>query len=477
MLRLSSCLLLIGSPVMLCAQLYIADPTFSSGDGPSALIRDLLIQPNGQILIAGDFSSYDGTSSHDVARLHADGTLDETFTTLYGFDLEAYSLALQPDGKILVGGNFNHFYGNGSGPCGGIIRLNPDGSADPTFNAGTGVDGAVLCITLKPNGNILLGGSFTEFNGTASNNIVELNADGSLSTQFDPNDGANERVNSIALLPDGGLMIGGRFDQFDGTLHRGLAKLLSDGTEVPGFSADINTLNFSVERVLVRPDGNILVVGSFHELNGVSRQSIALIDDSGSVLDEFDSGGGFFATNFQDAVLMDDGRVLVAGQFSSYQGQPFSSLMRVLADGSPDPGFEDGTGLDWTQFSSGANVTAVALQQDGAILVAGYFDRYQDEPFNGIGRLMATGTTSINGPSAKNLVVFPNPVRSHLSFRSTASRHPLNYRVSDVSGKIVREGHLSGPVETIDVSSLDPGPYQLLVLTAEGPTSVRFLKE
>ena len=272
-------------------------------------------------------------------------------------------------------------------------------------------------------------------------------------------------------------MIGGRFDQFDGTLHRGLAKLLSDGTEVPGFSADINTLNFSVERVLVRPDGNILVVGSFHELNGVSRQSIALIDDSGSVLDEFDSGGGFFATNFQDAVLMDDGRVLVAGQFSSYQGQPFSSLMRVLADGSPDPGFEDGTGLDWTQFSSGANVTAVALQQDGAILVAGYFDRYQDEPFNGIGRLMATGTTSINGPSAKNLVVFPNPVRSHLSFRSTASRPPLNYRVSDVSGKIVREGHLSGPVETIDVSSLDPGPYQLLVLTAEGPTSVRFLKE
>src|SRR4029077_1889836 len=123
-----------------------------------------------------------------------------------GADSAVKALALQPDGRILVGGDF-HTLGGQSRT--GIGRLNEDGSIDFTFND-PGLDNSVYAIALQSNGKILIGGTFTKANNgaTTRNRVARLNADGSVDTSFDPGAGANAAVRAVALQPDGKVLVG-----------------------------------------------------------------------------------------------------------------------------------------------------------------------------------------------------------------------------------------------------------------------------
>ncbi|WP_033316646.1 delta-60 repeat domain-containing protein, partial [Pontibacter roseus] len=122
-------------------------------------------------------TSFNGTPRSFIARLNADGTLDASFNPGTGFNRELYSLALQPDGKVLVGGNFFSFNGT---PRNFIARLNADGTLDASFNPGSGFTDYVVSLAFQPDGKVLVGGSFTSFNGTPRSRIARLNADGTL---------------------------------------------------------------------------------------------------------------------------------------------------------------------------------------------------------------------------------------------------------------------------------------------------------
>ncbi|MEN6615552.1 MAG: delta-60 repeat domain-containing protein, partial [Syntrophorhabdus sp.] len=92
---------------------------------------DIELQPDGKIIVGGDFTSIDNTRKNRIARLNASGSVD----TLFNPDINGtvYSIDIQPDGKIIAGGNFtlvNH------GARSRIVRLNPDGSVDPSFVPG-----------------------------------------------------------------------------------------------------------------------------------------------------------------------------------------------------------------------------------------------------------------------------------------------------------------------------------------------------
>jgi uncharacterized delta-60 repeat protein len=106
---------------------------------------------DGKILIGGAFTNYNGTPRNGIARLNADGSLDNGFNPASGADGSAFILAQQLDGKILFGGDFTL-------PRKSIARLNADGSLDTGFNPGTGADHQVNIITLQPDGKILIGG-------------------------------------------------------------------------------------------------------------------------------------------------------------------------------------------------------------------------------------------------------------------------------------------------------------------------------
>jgi uncharacterized delta-60 repeat protein len=120
---------------------------------------------------------------------------------------------LQPDGKVLINGR---------------TRLNADGSLDGGFNSGAGANGTILSVALQPNGKVLIGGSFTTFNGTNRVHIARLNANGSLDTTFNPGTGADGVVRSIALQSDGKVLIGGDFLTVQGELRPYVARLYGD---------------------------------------------------------------------------------------------------------------------------------------------------------------------------------------------------------------------------------------------------------
>ncbi|MBK6832719.1 MAG: delta-60 repeat domain-containing protein [Flavobacteriales bacterium] len=149
------------------------DPSFDTGSGFNNFnwVRALVLQPDGRMVLAGEFSSFDGVSRHNIVRVEPDGSLDASFDPGDGFDLEVRSLVLQPDGRIIVAGNFNTY--NGSN-CKNIVRLYPDGSIDPSFDTGTGFEQIVHALALQADGNVVVGGEFISYNGTGRNRIARL---------------------------------------------------------------------------------------------------------------------------------------------------------------------------------------------------------------------------------------------------------------------------------------------------------------
>jgi uncharacterized delta-60 repeat protein len=289
------------------------------GTGFSTEVRAVKSQPDGKILVGGNFRLFNGTITVErIARLNADGTLDNTFNTGTGFDASVYSVDVQPDGKILVGGFFSSFNGTITAR---IARLNADGALDNTFNTGTGFSSTVNSFDVQPDGKILVGGGFTSFNGTSTvNRIARLNADGTLDNTFTTGTGFNSAVNSVDVQPDGKILVGGGFSSFNGTstVNR-IARLNADGTLDNTFTTGTG-FNTTVNSVDVQPDGKILVGGDFTSFNGTSTvNQIARLNADGTLDNTFTTGTGFnSAVNSVD--VQPDGKILVGGGFSSFNG-------------------------------------------------------------------------------------------------------------------------------------------------------------
>src|SRR6185369_3428667 len=113
-------------------------------------------------------------------------------------------LAVQPDGKVFIGGNFSSVNGANRN---GIARLNANGSLDSSFNPSTS-GGSVSSVDVQSDGRLLIGGSFTNVNGTNRNRIARLNANGNLDSSFNPGTGVfGGAVSSVALQSDGKVLI------------------------------------------------------------------------------------------------------------------------------------------------------------------------------------------------------------------------------------------------------------------------------
>ncbi|MBL0025187.1 MAG: T9SS type A sorting domain-containing protein [Saprospiraceae bacterium] len=260
---------------------------FNPGTGANDLIQRIAIQNDGKIIIVGRFNSYNGTSRNRVARLNADGSLDETFNPGTGANDDVWSSAIQSDGRIIIGGNFtsvNEMSRNR------IARLNADGSLDGTFNPGTGANDDVWSSAIQSDGRIIIGGNFTTYGGTARNRITRLNPDGSLDASFNPNTGVNDRVRSSAIQTDGKIIIGGLFTFVNGTSRNRVARLNTDGsldiTFNPGTGAD----EF-VYTITIQSDRKIIIGGNFTLYNGTGRNRIARIITDGCSISLTSSSG------------------------------------------------------------------------------------------------------------------------------------------------------------------------------------------
>lgn len=210
------------------------DNSFTMGDSVGFGSK-ILIQPDGKIILAGNYLAIGGTPRLRVARLNADGSLDASFNPLGGVDDKVFSAGLQPDGKVLIGGNFSNVNGVARKY---IARLNPDGSLDTSFVVTgwtappiTQQGPGVFSLKILPNGKILIGGGFLTVEGQPRNNIARLNSNGSLDTAFSIGAGFNNNVMAMLLQPDGKILAGGNFTLFNNTPRLGVARLFNSGSQ------------------------------------------------------------------------------------------------------------------------------------------------------------------------------------------------------------------------------------------------------
>ncbi|MDQ2771363.1 MAG: IPT/TIG domain-containing protein [Bacteroidota bacterium] len=347
------------------------DAAFSTGTGFDNTVQALALQADGKVVVVGDFTTYNGTVANRIIRLNPDGSPDATFATGSGFAAAtnvtasiAAAIVVQPDGQLLVGGQFSSY--NGTTGLGGIIRLNPDGSRDASFLTGSGFNGIVSALALQPDGKVLMGGYFTSFNGTAHGAaIARLTANGSYDASFATGSGFDNNMSSLALQADGNVLVGGSFGSYNGaTGLGGIIRLDPYGARDASFvtgSGFTNSTgnNTAVNVVVLQPDGKILVGGQLVNYKGLPQNRLARLLTDGTLDATLAIGAGFDLAVRRVAV-QPDGSVVVGGRFTQYQGSPAGHLIRLLPDGSPNTAPTAVGGASFT-FATGNVTTTGAL--------------------------------------------------------------------------------------------------------------------
>lgn len=303
------------------------DATFLAGTGANNNIRDIKILPNDKILIVGDFTNYNGTTVNRIARLNADGTLDNTFTPGVGANSTVYKIATDAAGRIIICGNFQK-YNNVTRVR--LARLDANGVLDNTFNPGTGFNGAVYSMALQPDGKIIAGGSFTTALGISVSRLARVDSVGNFDVGFNVGgNGANSTVFAIVVQPDGKIIVGGGFSQFNNVSHQRIMRLNSDGTVDNTFTAVIaNGIVYSI----ILTNNSILAAGSFTTVNTVAGTNrLVELTATGTTVPttSFYRGTGFESTI--NALCEDrvERKVLVGGNFLECQKHVAVKLARI----------------------------------------------------------------------------------------------------------------------------------------------------
>lgn len=443
---------LIVSGGKLNAQNAVFDTSFNIGTGFNNTVSSMVLQPDGKILASGHFTQYNGQSRNRIVRINMDGTFDNSFTIGTGFNSFVVSIALQPDGKILAGGNFTSYNGQSRNR---IVRLNADGTLDASFNLGTGFPTTVSVIALQPDGKILAGGHFVEYNGQARNKIVRLNVDGTLDTSFTIGTGFDNWINVITVQPDGKILVGGNFTSYNGQSQNYIARLNADGTLDTSFNIGTG-FNSPVIGIALQSDGKILAGGGFTEYNTISKSNFVRLNTDGTIDNSFEAGfNGFVA----EVILQPDGKILAGGGFTECNGIARRNFARLNADGTLDNTFNIGTG-----FENGG-VTSIGLQSDGKILVAGSFNSYNGQSQNRMVRLIDSTTLGAEDFGRKGLKIYPNPFADYI-FIDAGNGKISKIEILDSSGKKVTS--YTNPSISIDLKMLSKGIYFLRITKKDG---------
>jgi len=323
-----------GSPIMFLARLNAdgsLDNTFDTGTGLSSSVTRILPYGQDQLLIVGNFTVINGEVRNRIAVLNSDGSLDMNFPDVLGMTVQRIeAVAVQQDGKIVVGGDI-------TAPHNGIARINADGSLDNSFNPGTGIwapsEPKILDLIIRPDGGIVAVGIFSEFDGNNVGGVVQLQADGSFNP-FANNSGtgADGAIFDVEPMPEGQMLLSGIFSSYDGNTSTGTVLVATDlGFTLPavvgiGFSGGLSL----VRRAHYTPDGKIILVGNFTQYAMTQANAIIRLNSDLTVDLSFNSGQGsndifFVASSW-------DGRLLLGGTLTLYDGNPTGRLARIFGD-------------------------------------------------------------------------------------------------------------------------------------------------
>ena len=406
-----------------------ADRTFNQGAGVDATVNAVALNPAGQLVIGGLFTNVNGVARGRVARFNVDGTLDLAFapaallpvgTVINGVavDRNTNTFLSANVGKVVIGGTFTNA---GATLRGRIARLNPDGTLDITFQNGlAGADNTVDAVAVQSDGKVLLVGAFSSVNGVARGGIARLNADGTLDTGFmNGLSGADAEVRAVLVdeaavtVPAGGyLYVAGDFSSLNGTSRSKVARLfLATGALDTGFVPP-TAVNGAVRALALAGNGELLIGGDFTSVGGAGRNRLARLT-SGGALQTFLSAVGEGADNFVTGLLVSNGKIVVAGAFSTVNGQGRAGLVRLNDDGTLDASINFGSGAN-------AQVNALGVQADGRLVAAGAFTSFNGTPVASCAWTAASTPIAARSPSAVR-PTRPPRARAALGWRSCAA--------------------------------------------------------
>ena len=341
----------------------------------------------------GRFHSLQQRVAAQDRRLNNDGTSDNSFEPGTGPNGDVFSMAMQTDGKILIGGTFNTC---SSVQRNHIARLNTDGSLDLSFEPGLGLGGPFLntwveSIIVQPDGKILIAGGFTSVAGVPRNGVARLHANGALDTTFDPASGSsNGHVRTITLQSDGKVMVGGAFSSFAGSIRSCMARLLPNGSLDPSFTTGSGFVGDPalVNEMVLLGDNTVLVGGSFTAYNGTSITNSVRLLGSGALDMGFypsaSANGAAFA-----GLVQPDGKLIARTNTTFYRLHP---------DGSLDGTFAPGGGAN-------GSISDATFDLLGKILFVGQFTAYNGSGRNRVARTQA----STLAPSLRSTVFLEGP--------------------------------------------------------------------
>jgi uncharacterized delta-60 repeat protein len=340
------------------------DTTFIPAFDPNWSVNAFAVQPDGKIVVGGAFAPIQFSGNNGLLRLTDTGAVDPVIPFVNG---AVGSVALQTDGKIVIGGGFSSI---NSTLIYNLARLSPDGLLDSGFNSGSTGGRFVSGLAIQSDGKVLVRRDFAD-------SVTRLQSDGTIDSQFSVS--VDGWVEAVALQNDGRILIAGVFQHVNGIARRGIARLTSDGS-VDATFGDAGL--YDVSRLAVYPDNSIILFGS---TQSVGPRRLIRLDANGVVNSTFTSPS---MDNYSLAALalQSNGKIVIGGWFAVVDGQDRRGIVRLNADGTLDRTFDPGSGVA-ASGSPGA-VNQVAIQPaDGKILIGGPFDSVDGITRNRIARL------------------------------------------------------------------------------------------
>jgi uncharacterized delta-60 repeat protein len=304
-----------------------------------AVLRALAVEPDGQVLVGGPVTNVNGVSrDQPVTRLHSDGGLDASLSgPELGFQW-IQAVVLQSNGDILAAGYLDWRTNR-------VVRFRANGDLDPGFTVNLDGSSEIFAMVVQVDDRIVIGGNFVQVNGVPRRGIARLNANGTVDASFNPGTGVDGEVRALALQADGKILVGGDFNRINGIVQPNLACLNPDGSGAAGFAPLISEGNededCEVKALVVQPDGRILMGGSgFTQVGGLPRRGLARLLADGEPDRSFDPGwgpGGGDPPGVHAILLQDDGKIVVGGEFNSFDGYPCNGLVRLNGGSGVSP--------------------------------------------------------------------------------------------------------------------------------------------
>ncbi|RZK51724.1 MAG: T9SS type A sorting domain-containing protein, partial [Hymenobacter sp.] len=339
-------------------------------------------------------------------------------------------LALQPDGKVLAGGNFPNYQPNGSTGT-PLVRLTSAGALDPTFTAApTATAGRLVSVSallLQPDGRVVAAGIHVDFTGSGATNyyVARYESTGAQDASFTPQ-AATGGVSYYSSI-------------------------------------------FALDR---QADGKLLVGGDFTQLGGITRPGFARLTTTGGLDATFVPSPQF--SGIVDAlVVQPNGRVLLGGHFTPAGSSAGANLTRVLANGQPDASFA-------STATPNNSVYALLVQPDGAIVLAGDLTLLNNQPKLAIARITAPNVLAVAAPAATaaRTSAWPVPAREVLHVAPDPGAQPQLAELLDALGRPVLRQVLTGGAEfTLPTAGLPAGLYLLRVTYAAGAVTRQVVVE